>query len=53
MGKYELLTEFLRKQVGNEIEMTFAEIERVIGSKLPPKKRKSSARGGATMLRIM
>jgi hypothetical protein len=43
MGKYEPLTEFLRKQVGNEIEMTFMQIERVIGSKLPPKAQKYRA----------
>jgi hypothetical protein len=36
MGKYEPLTEFLKKQPGTEVRMTFAQIERVIGSKLPP-----------------
>jgi len=36
MGKYEPLTEFLRKQRSDRIEMTFAEIGRVIGIKLPP-----------------
>jgi hypothetical protein len=36
MGKYEPLTEFLRKQRSNRIEMTFAEIQDVIGAKLPP-----------------
>ena len=43
MGKYEPLTEFLRMQAGNEVEMTFAQIERVIGSKLPPKAQKHRA----------
>ena len=43
MGKYEPLTGFLRKQAGNEVEMTFAQIERVIGSKLPPKAQEHRA----------
>jgi len=37
MGKYTPLKEFLRSQSSNAIEMSFSEIERVIGSKLPPK----------------
>jgi hypothetical protein len=36
MGKYSRLGEFLRSQRGKEVPMTFAEIERVIGAKLPP-----------------
>ncbi|VIO81471.1 DUF7662 domain-containing protein [Bradyrhizobium ivorense] len=36
MGKYSRLGEFLRAQRGKEIPMTFGEIERVIGGKLPP-----------------
>jgi hypothetical protein len=36
MGKYEPLTEFLKRQAGSEVRMSFAQIERVIGSKLPP-----------------
>jgi hypothetical protein len=36
VGKYSRLGEFLRAQRGKEVPMTFAEIERVIGSKLPP-----------------
>ncbi|HKS17681.1 MAG TPA: hypothetical protein VJS63_00550 [Bradyrhizobium sp.] len=36
MGKYSRLGEFLRAQRAQEIPMTFAEIERVIGGKLPP-----------------
>ena len=36
MGKYSRLGEFLRAQRGKEVPMTFADIERVIGSKLPP-----------------
>jgi hypothetical protein len=36
MGKYEPLGEFLRRQRADEVPMTFADIERVIGAKLPP-----------------
>jgi hypothetical protein len=36
MGKYQPLGEFLRHQQTDEVAMTFAEIERVIGAKLPP-----------------
>jgi hypothetical protein len=36
MGKYEPLTEFLRKQRSDRIEMTFAQIQDVVGTKLPP-----------------
>ncbi len=36
MGKYERLGAFLKSQRTKEVPMTFAEIERVIGSKLPP-----------------
>ena len=36
MSKYERLGEFLKSQRTQEVPMTFAEIERVIGSKLPP-----------------
>ena len=34
--KYEPLTEFLRRQPGAVVRMSFDEIERVIGAKLPP-----------------
>jgi hypothetical protein len=34
--KYEPLTEFLRRQPGSVVRMSFDEIERVIGAKLPP-----------------
>lgn len=37
MGKYEPLSEFLRRQTSDEVQMTFAQIERVLGTKLPPK----------------
>jgi hypothetical protein len=37
MGKYEPLTSFLRRQTADEVRLTFAQIERVIGAKLPPK----------------
>jgi hypothetical protein len=36
MGKYEGLGQFLREQRNGEIPMTFADIERVTGAKLPP-----------------
>ncbi len=36
MGKYEPLAEFLKKQAGSEVRMSFAQIERVVGFKLPP-----------------
>jgi hypothetical protein len=36
MGKYTRLGEFLLMQRGKEVPMTFAEIERIIGGKLPP-----------------
>jgi hypothetical protein len=37
MGKYEPLGQFLRKQRTNEVPLTFREIEKIIGVKLPPK----------------
>jgi hypothetical protein len=37
MGKYEPLGEFLRQQRTQEVSVTFAEIERITGAKLPPK----------------
>jgi hypothetical protein len=36
MGKYTRLGEFLRSQPRKEVPLTFAEIERIIGGKLPP-----------------
>ena len=36
MSKYALLGNYLRKQAGSEVRMTFAQIERVTGAKLPP-----------------
>jgi hypothetical protein len=36
MSKYSKLGEYLRSQRTKEIPMTFAEIERVVGTKLPP-----------------
>ncbi len=35
MGKYEPLTDFLRRQARDEVRMSFGDIERVIGVKLP------------------
>lgn len=37
MGKYEPLGQFLRQQRTAEVPMTFREIEKVTGVKLPPK----------------
>lgn len=37
MGKYEPLGQFLRKQRASDVPMTFREIERITGAKLPPK----------------
>ena len=39
MGKYEPLGEFLRKQRVAHVPMTFAEIERIVGTKLPKSQR--------------
>jgi hypothetical protein len=35
MGKYEPLSEFLRKHHADRIKLTFGEIERIVGFKLP------------------
>jgi hypothetical protein len=37
MGKYEPLGEFLRSQRAQEVPLSFREIERITGVKLPPK----------------
>ena len=37
MSKYEPLAAFLRGQRANEVSLTFADIERIVGAKLPPK----------------
>lgn len=39
MGKYDPLTEFLAQTAGDEVPMTFAEIERVTGQALPASRR--------------
>jgi hypothetical protein len=36
MAKYEPLATFLRAQRTKEVSMTFADIERIVGAKLPP-----------------
>src|ERR1043166_767787 len=36
MGKYSRLGDFLKAQRTKEVPLTFAEIERIIGGKLPP-----------------
>jgi hypothetical protein len=43
MGKYEPLSEFLRKQSSDKVRMSFARIERIIGAKLPPKAQQHRA----------
>ena len=35
MSKYEALGEFLRQQSNDQIAMSFADVERIIGEKLP------------------
>lgn len=40
MSKYEALGRFLKSQHGDRVPMSFAEIERVAGVKLPPSARK-------------
>src|SRR5262245_58261427 len=40
MGKYEALGRFLTRQRTDEIPMTFADVERVTGTKLPPSAHK-------------
>lgn len=37
MGKYEPLGQFLRSQRTREVPITFREIEKITGAKLPPK----------------
>lgn len=43
MGKYEPLGAFLRSQRTHEVPMTFAEIERITGVKLPPSAQRHRA----------
>jgi len=43
MGKYEPLAQFLRRQQAAEVRLTFAEIERIVGVRLPPSARKQRA----------
>ena len=38
MGKYEPLHKYLKKQASETVPMTFADIERILGGKLPPSK---------------
>jgi hypothetical protein len=38
MGKYEPLGQFLKKQKRSQIKLSFAEIEKIIGAKLPKSK---------------
>jgi hypothetical protein len=43
MGKYEPLGQFLREQGTQEVRLTFGDIERIVGAKLPPSARKQRA----------
>lgn len=43
MSKYEALGDFLKRQPGERVSVSFAEIERIIGAKLPPSARKHRA----------
>jgi hypothetical protein len=43
MGKYEPLAQFLRKQRTDEVRLSFADIERIVGAKLPSSARKQRA----------
>ena len=47
MSKYDALRSFLEGQHTERLPMTFAEIERVLGFKLP--KSQAFGRGGATI----
>lgn len=40
MSKYEPLGEYLKKRASERVPMTFAQIERIIGVKLPPSAKK-------------
>lgn len=40
MGKYSALGDYLKRQRSERVAMTFAEIEKVIGAKLPPSAHK-------------
>jgi hypothetical protein len=39
MSKYAPLGEYLHKQPGSEVRLSFADIERITGTKLPPSAR--------------
>ena len=39
MGKYTPLEEFLKRQSGDSVVLTFGEIEKIIGEDLPPSAR--------------
>jgi hypothetical protein len=43
MGKYEPLGQFLRRQRTREVPLTFREIEKITGVKLPPKAQNQRA----------
>jgi hypothetical protein len=43
MGKYAPLGEFLRNRTADQVSMSFADVERITGAKLPAKARSDSA----------
>jgi hypothetical protein len=43
MGKYEPLGQFLRNQRTPEVRLTFGDIERIVGARLPSSARKQRA----------
>lgn len=43
MGRYDPLQKFLSQQTGNEVAMTFDQLERIIGAKLPSSALKGNA----------
>ncbi|OCW58130.1 DUF7662 domain-containing protein [Hoeflea olei] len=53
MGKYEPLREFLASQTRDQIQMSFAEIEAVLGEPLPASKRFPAWWSNNTMNNVM
>lgn len=45
MGKYTPLTQYLRKQPGDCVTLTFRQIQEIIGNTLPPSARKYPKNG--------
>jgi hypothetical protein len=53
MSKYERLGAYLRHQHNNEVPMTFAEIERVVGVKLPASQKHQAWWSNSTSNNVM